>query len=35
MIYVKEAMLKNGGHIVDENEEKNFVRIPNPGKSNF
>lgn len=28
------VMLKNGGHIVDENEEKYFVRISNPGKCN-
>ncbi len=27
------VMLKNGGRIVDENEEKFFVRIPNPGRS--
>lgn len=26
------VMLKNGGRIVDENEEKYFVRIDNPGK---
>ena len=27
------VMLKNGGRIVGENEEKFFVRIPNPGRS--
>lgn len=27
-----QVMLKNGGRIVDENEEKYFVHIDNPGK---